>query len=102
MTITNREGVTATINAAAGHCVKDVLRDNGFDEVLALCGGSCSCGTCHVYVDDAFGALLPPLGENEDGLLSTLRHRTAASRLSCQIPFTEALDGLKITITPED
>jgi 2Fe-2S ferredoxin len=37
-----------------GRTVMEVIRDAGFDELLALCGGCCSCATCHVYVDPAF------------------------------------------------
>ena len=66
----------------------------------ALCGGCCSCATCHVYVADGFDA--GKAGADEDDLLDSSDHKTPASRLSCQIAFTSALDGLKVTIAPED
>jgi 2Fe-2S ferredoxin len=80
----------------------EAIRDGGFDELLALCGGCCSCATCHVHVDPAFADLLPPMSEDENDLLDSSDHRDPTSRLSCQLPLTDALDGLKIRIAEED
>ncbi len=88
--------------AVVGLSVMEVIRDAGFDELLALCGGSCSCATCHVYVDaEHADRLLPPSADEED-LLDSSAFRTDRSRLSCQIRFGEELDGLRVTIAPED
>ncbi|MBX7502022.1 MULTISPECIES: 2Fe-2S iron-sulfur cluster-binding protein [Qipengyuania] len=100
--VTTREGETSEIDVADGLTVMEAIRDNGFDELLALCGGCCSCATCHVHVDAAFADKLPAMSEDEDDLLESTDHREATSRLSCQIPFTAELDGLKVTIAPED
>ena len=100
--VTTREGVERRVEAAAGVSVMEVIRDNDFDELLALCGGCCSCATCHVYVEERFLEKLAPPGEDEDELLESSSHRKPTSRLSCQIPFGEALDGLRVTIAPED
>lgn len=100
--VTNREGETSEIEVEDGLTVMEAIRDNGFDELLALCGGCCSCATCHVYVDDAGGKSMPEMSEDEDDLLESSDHRNETSRLSCQIPFTAELDGLKVTIAPED
>ena len=100
--VTTRSGDTREIEAAAGLTVMEAIRDNGFDELLALCGGCCSCATCHVHVDPAFAALLPAMSEDEDDLLESSDHRNETSRLSCQLPFTPDLDGLKVAIAPED
>ena len=102
LTVVNRDGVAADIAAQPGLSVMEIIRDGGFDELLALCGGSCSCATCHVYVDAAWAAATGTASGDEDELLGSSDHRTPASRLSCQIPFTAALDGLKVTIAPED
>ena len=102
LTVTTREGETRTIEAGDGLSVMEAIRDNGFDELLALCGGCCSCATCHVHVDPAFADKLPAMSEDEDDLLESSDHRSEASRLSCQVPFTPDLDGLKVTIAPED
>ena len=100
--VTTRAGETREVEAPAGLTVMEAIRDNGFDELLALCGGCCSCATCHVHVDPAFADRLPPLTADEDDLLDSSDDRDATSRLSCQIPFTDALDGLKVTIAAED
>jgi len=102
LTVVNREGAESTIDVAEGLTVMEAIRDNGFDELLALCGGCCSCATCHVHVDPAFAALLPAMSEDEDDLLESSDHRNETSRLSCQLPFTPDLDGLKVAIAPED
>ena len=100
--VTTREGETSEIDVEDGLTVMEAIRDNGFDELLALCGGCCSCATCHVHVDPAFADQLPAMSEDEDDLLESTEHRNATSRLACQIPFAPALDGLKVTIAPED
>jgi len=98
----NRAGEEKTVEAAAGLSVMEALRDNGFDELLALCGGCCSCATCHIHVDPAFADKVEAMSEDENDLLDSSDHRDAYSRLSCQIHMSDALDGLKITIASED
>lgn len=98
--VTGRDGTGHTVEAQVGLSLMEAIRDNGFDELLALCGGCCSCATCHVYVDERGD--LPPLGDDENDLLESSDHRTARSRLSCQIPLTSELEGLRVTIAPED
>ncbi len=100
--VVNREGAESAIDVEDGLTVMEAIRDNGFDELLALCGGCCSCATCHIQVDPAFASKLPEMSEDEDDLLESSDHRNDTSRLSCQIPFTGELDGLKVTIAPED
>ena len=100
--VVTREGEEQEIDAEAGLNVMEVIRDAGIDELLALCGGCCSCATCHVHVDPAFVDLLPAMSEDENDLLDSSDYRDATSRLSCQIAFDDALDGLKVTIAPED
>ena len=100
--VTDRSGNTSTVEASAGLSVMEVIRDAGFDELLALCGGCCSCATCHVHVDPAFTDALPPMSEDENDLLDSSSHRDATSRLSCQISLTDALSGLSVKIAEED
>ncbi len=102
LTVVNRAGEEKTVEVGNGLTVMESIRDNGFDELLALCGGCCSCATCHVHVDPAFFDKLPPISEDEDDLLDSSDHRDEYSRLSCQIPFTADLDGLKVRIAEED
>lgn len=102
ITVVNREGEARTVEAEEGLSVMEVIRDNGFDELLALCGGCCSCATCHVMVEESFIPKTGKVGEDEDDLLDSSDHRQPNSRLSCQIPVTAALDGMTVTIAPED
>jgi len=100
--VTSRDGTEKAIDAETGLSVMENIRDNGFDELLALCGGCCSCATCHIHVDTEWLDRLKPMGADEDDLLESSDHRNAQSRLSCQIEMTDALDGLKVTIAAED
>lgn len=100
--VTQRDGTETVLEGAPGLSVMEVIRDGGIDELLALCGGCCSCATCHVRVDPAFAGVVPTMGEDENDLLDSSDHRDTTSRLSCQLQFTPALDGLRVTIAPED
>ncbi|MGC4252782.1 MAG: 2Fe-2S iron-sulfur cluster-binding protein [Sphingobium sp.] len=100
--VVNREGDEKAVDGDSGLSVMEIIRDNGFDELLALCGGCCSCATCHVYVDPAFADKLPAMSEDENDLLDSSDERNEQSRLSCQIKFSDDLDGLRVTIAPED
>jgi 2Fe-2S ferredoxin len=102
LVVVNRSGEESTVEADAGLSVMEAIRDNGFDELLALCGGCCSCATCHIFVDPAFADKLPKMSEDENDLLESSDHRAENSRLSCQVQMTADLDGLKVTIAPED
>jgi len=102
LNIVTRDGAERTVEARVGWSVMENIRDNGVDEVLALCGGCCSCATCHVHVDAEWRDTVGPPGEDESDLLDTSDHKTEASRLSCQILYTAELDGLRVTVAPED
>ena len=102
LTITGRDGTEKTVEGQVGWSVMENIRDNGFDELLALCGGCCSCATCHVHVDAGWIEKVGPPKPDENDLLDTSDHRVATSRLSCQIEFRPELDGLRVRIAPED
>ncbi|EQB10773.1 hypothetical protein RLDS_25395 [Sphingobium lactosutens DS20] len=90
------------VTAEPGLSLMEIIRENGIDELMALCGGCCSCATCHVLIaEDGFDQL-PKMSADEDDLLDSSEHRTPVSRLSCQIAWSDELDGLTITIAPED
>ncbi len=100
--VTGRDGEEKAVTVDSGVTVMEAIRDNGFDELLALCGGCCSCATCHVHVDPDWKAKLPEMSDDEDDLLESSDHRDEHSRLSCQIDLTDELDGLKVRIAEED
>ncbi|WP_438727237.1 2Fe-2S iron-sulfur cluster-binding protein [Parasphingorhabdus sp. DH2-15] len=100
--VVDRSGEEKAVEATAGLSVMEAIRDNGFDELLALCGGCCSCATCHIHVDPSFQDKLPAMSEDEDDLLESSDHRNEQSRLSCQVIMSDELNGLKVAIAPED
>jgi 2Fe-2S ferredoxin len=99
--VVDRDGVEHDVEAKTGLKVMETLRELDYG-VAAICGGMCSCATCHVYVDPAWTDRLPAPQSDERELLGELSHHTEQSRLSCQIEFTPALAGLRVTIAPDE
>ena len=100
--VTKRDASVEIMECLPGLSAMELIRSAGVDELLALCGGSCSCATCHIYVDENWLSTLPAISEDENDLLESSNHRRRESRLSCQIKLGDALDGLRVTIAPED
>ena len=101
MHVIDQDAVEHDIEGQAGQKVMEILRELDYG-VTAICGGTCACATCHVYVDLRWLAKLPKITEYEGELLSSLLNRKPESRLSCQIDFTEELTGLSVTIAPDE
>lgn len=99
--VTDREGAEHEVEAKPGMKVMEILRELEYG-VAATCGGMCSCATCHVYVDPTWESQLPATMSDERDLLSELTQTKQQSRLSCQIVFTPALDGLRVRIAPDE
>ena len=100
--VTDREGQVVEVEAQIGISLMENIRelDNSVD---AICGGLCSCATCHIYVDSHWIQKLPPREEEEALLVGgSVNYDHEHSRLSCQIIFTEELDGLALTVAPEE
>lgn len=95
-------GESHAIAGEIGNSFMEIIRAAGIDDIPAFCGGVCSCASCHVHVDAGFLSILPPMSSDEDDLLDSSAHRAAGSRLSCQIPASAALDGVRLTIAPQD
>jgi 2Fe-2S ferredoxin len=73
---------------------------NGVRGIVAECGGSLSCATCHVFVREDEVDALPAMEEMEDEMLwGTAVDRQPNSRLSCQIRVT---DGFDLHVTMPD
>ncbi len=90
-------GSETMLRGGPGDSVMQLARAAGLP-MLGECNGSLACATCHVIVDDAWTALLPPVTEEEDAMLDTVFDLTPTSRLSCQIRLTDALDGLRVRL----
>lgn len=93
ITLTDSDGATTVLAANVGDSVMETAVRNGVTGIVAECGGSLSCATCHVIVDEADFATLPAMEEMEDEMLwGTAVDRCDTSRLSCQIRVTEEMD----------
>ena len=100
--VTDRAGETHEIEMAAGENLMEPLRelDNGIE---ALCGGMCSCATCHIFVPADWATKLEEPQDDELELLEeTECYKADASRLACQIDFSDELDGMTFEIAPEE
>jgi len=64
--------------------------------VEGMCGGLCSCATCHVYIPDAWAAKIPALEDGEDVMLNDASERKGSSRLGCQVVVTSELEGMEV------
>jgi 2Fe-2S ferredoxin len=101
--VTDRLGARHEIAAAPGEPLMFILRDHAKLPVEGLCGGCAACGTCHVYVDEAWVERLPPREAAEQDMLAQLYHfDTRKSRLSCQIRVSPDVDGLALRLAPEE
>ena len=94
ITFIEQDGTERTVEAELGSTVMETAINNDIPGILATCGGSCSCATCHVYVDDDWVDKLPPPELDENDMLDTAHDLKESSRLSCQIKVTEEIDGL--------
>lgn len=100
--VIDRDGNDSVIASDTGYSLMDILQSNGQD-VAAICGGVASCATCHIYVEPAVMEKIPALTDDEQTLVEESEHYIAGqSRLSCQVEFTDALDGIQVTLAPED
>ena len=94
-----KDGSTRSVDARLGASVMETAVHHNVRGIDAECGGSCSCATCHVYVDDAFVDRLAPPDDMESELLDGVAaERQPGSRLSCQITVTAELDGLTVRV----
>lgn len=101
ITVVNRKGEEKTISVMEGANLMQALRDDGYEELVAMCGGNCACATCHVYIDDDITDISEPsLDETE--LLAMSVHHKDSSRLSCQVTVTDSMDGMRVVLAPED
>ncbi|KGA95312.1 Ferredoxin [Sphingobium sp. ba1] len=101
ITVVLRDESRRTVEGVVGISVMEAIRDAGIDEMLALCGGCCSCATCHVIVENGAGNFAA-IGEDENDLLDSSDHRTDRSRLSCQLIVADTAEDIVVRIAPED
>lgn len=99
ITFIEHDGTVHALEAEIGSTVMEVGLRNGVASIVAECGGSCTCATCLVHVDEAWSAIVGPPSADEEDMLDTAFEAKSTSRLSCQIIVTQSLDGL-VVYTP--
>ena len=100
--VIDSEGEEHTVEGQVGLSLMESLRAlaNG---VLALCGGMCSCATCHCYIEESWASKLGDREDDEQELLEDLdSFKEAQSRLSCQVEFSEDMDGIRVKVAPDE
>lgn len=98
VTFIAHDGTRHAVDAAAGESLMRAAVDNGVPGIDADCGGMCACATCHVFVEPEWVQRLAAPSQQEEEMLNFTAERRASSRLACQIPVVEALDGLTVTM----
>jgi len=99
VTYVSHDGKSTTLDVPLGTSVMQAATLQGLDGIVAECGGSCMCATCHVYVNEDQLSKLPEMELGEDAMLDgTASPRKSNSRLSCQLVMTPAMDGLVVTM----
>ena len=102
MRVTDRDGILHEVEGQLGVKLMETLREYEYG-VTAICGGLCSCATCHIFIDPEWMSRLPaPQGDEKELLVELQNYDPERSRLSCQVDFTEALDGLPLTVAPDE
>lgn len=92
------DGTRREVQAESGLSLMRAAVDHDVRGIDADCGGMCACATCHVFVEPAWAARLEPPSAQEEEMLNFTAERRETSRLACQIPVTDALDGLTVTM----
>ena len=98
ITYIDSDGASHTIEAEIGSTVMETAMQNSVPGIIASCGGSCACATCHVHVDPAWFPKLSERSIEEQDMLDSAIDVDETSRLSCQIKVVEELDGLTVTV----
>ena len=102
LNVTDRDGATRQIDWEPQHSLMETLRDNDFP-ILASCGGTASCATCHVFLPKGVVEALGERSEDEAELLEdSACYDAETSRLACQVQQDDSLDGVEVIIAPEE
>jgi len=98
VTFINASGERETVVAPNGFSLMEAAIHNDIEGIAGECGGACSCGTCHIYIEEAWIDRVPPPADIETDLLEAVERRRPNSRLACQIKISPELDTLVVTV----
>lgn len=99
--VTDLDGQQHELEVKPGEVLMELLREQDWG-VAALCGGMCSCATCHVFLDEPWVDRFPQKNSDEEELLEVLDYFKPNSRLSCQLRLQDVHDGLALSLAPEE
>jgi len=103
ISVIDTDGTQQDVEIIPNLSLMELLRDAGYDSILAMCGGSCSCATCHVYIEKMVEHQLDNIDEDEEMLVVEADgYDSKRSRLSCQVELTEEHDGLIVSLVDTD
>ena len=100
ISVTDRDGNKQILEADTNSTLMEIIRDAGLD-IEAICGGCCACATCHCYIGEEWIDKISTPDDDEESMLDQAFDIKKNSRLSCQIPFSEELDGITLTLAPK-
>ena len=98
VTFITHDGESREVKVEVGTTIMQAAVDNGIDAIVAECGGSCSCATCHCYIDEAWFEKAGSPGDIEKDMIDCALDPAETSRLSCQVTITDELDGLVVRL----
>ena len=98
ITFVEHDGTRHDVEPDAGESLMRAAIDNGVPGIDADCGGECSCATCHVMLDETWFGKLGGPHDREEEMLDMNPERTERSRLACQIPVTDELEGIVVQL----
>ena len=98
--VLDHDGNNHQLEATVGFSLMEIIRDAGLD-IEAICGGCCACATCHCYIQEDWISQIASADDDEESMLDQAFDVKKNSRLSCQIPFAEDLNGINVTLAPK-
>lgn len=101
ITFVENDGTEHTVDVEENMSLMEGSTINLLPGIEGMCGGMCSCCTCHVYIDESWAAKCGAMGEAEKNLLEGSKHRQDGSRLGCQVIVTYEMDGMRVHLPPD-
>lgn len=101
ITYIEQDGTAHKVDVENDMTLMEGAQLNMVPSIEGMCGGICSCATCHVYVDPEWAAKIPSATAGEEKMLATAKHRQPSSRLGCQIVVKPELEGMTVHLPPE-
>ncbi|MDA1284295.1 MAG: 2Fe-2S iron-sulfur cluster-binding protein [Proteobacteria bacterium] len=98
--VTDHSGHEHELEATPGFTIMEIIRDAGLD-LEAICSGCCACATCHCYLNEEWLDKLNKADDDEESMLDQAYEVKKNSRLTCQLTFSEELNGMKLTLGPK-